>query len=168
MSSNVFLTECSDFGEARVLKSFLESQGFHPKVRDEQTRSVAPHLQNFLGKLIIEIPESEFMGASQALELLEKENSKNKPEKETPLEEAETMLRHTQDMAKKALMNSILGCILIPLFSNLYSMVIIWRVLMLERPLSRLSGQRLILAILFNSLGLYLWLTIGFNLLKSF
>lgn len=161
MSSYVFLVECSDFSEAQVLKSFLESQDFHPKVRDEQFRSVAPHMQNLLGKLVIEVPEVEFLKASEALEKLEISKSK---EHLTLASQADTEQEHqqfTQGLAKKAVTNAIIGCIFIPLLCNLYSLVLSWRVVREERPLTSVSGKRLILAILFNSLGFYIWLTMG-------
>lgn len=162
MSSYVFLVECSDFSEAQVLKSFLESQGFHPKVRDEQFRSVAPHLQNLLGKLIIEIPEVEFLLASESLEKLEiakpKESLTNASQTDS---DREQHLLFTQSLAKKAVTNAIIGCIFIPLICNLYSLILSWRVVREERPLTSVSGKRLIIAILFNSLGFYIWLTMG-------
>ncbi|HWU44766.1 MAG TPA: hypothetical protein VN132_15045 [Bdellovibrio sp.] len=156
MSGLVFLTECSDFAEAQVVKSFLISQGFSPRVRDEQTRGVAPHFQNLLGNLIIEIPEHEFLAASQALEGLD-----NKRDLKIVSEEDLSDLSLTQGLAKKALVNSILGCIFIPVLCNLYSMILGWRVLAKERPLSILSRRRLLLAIVFNALGFYIWLIIG-------
>lgn len=160
--SNVFLTECADFGEAQVIKSFLESQGFHPRVRDEQTRTVAPHLQNLLGKLIVEIPEHEFLPASQALEDLEKTTPLHIVENdETSIQEQH--LIYTQSMAKKCLINAVLGCIFIPVLCNLYSMILGWKVLAKERPLSPLSRQRLLLAIAFNTIAFYVWLTFGFK-----
>lgn len=159
--SNVFLTECADFGEAQVVKSFLESQGFHPRVRDEQTRTVAPHLQQLLGKLIIEIPEHEFLNASHALESLEKT---------TPLhvvggddEAREALLTYTQSLSKKCLINAVLGCIFIPVLCNLYSMVLGWKVLAQERPLSAISRHRIMLAIVFNTIAFYVWLAFGFK-----
>ncbi|HEX7673041.1 MAG TPA: hypothetical protein VF412_02665 [Bdellovibrio sp.] len=164
MSSYVFLTECADLGEAQVVKSFLESQGFHPKVRDEQTRSVAPHLQNLLGELIIEVPEFEFMEASQALESLQPRLKIVRSESETEVEQqeaAEIHLQHTQSLAKKCLTNSILGCVFIPIFCTLYSMVLGWKVLAQERPLSKVSRNRLAMAIVFNTMGLYIWLVFG-------
>lgn len=160
MSSYVFLTECADFGEAQVLKSFLESQGFHPKVRDEQMRTVAPHLQHLLGKLIIEVPEFEFLSASSALESVE---HRLRPVPINENEDRENSILESQRLAKKALTNSILGCLFIPLLLNLYSIVLSWRVLRQERPLTSTSGKRIILAILFNSLAFYIWLTFGFK-----
>lgn len=161
MSSYVFLTECSDIAEAGVIKSFLESQGFHPKIRDEQMRTVAPHLQNLLGKLLIEVPEFEFLSASQALEELEHENSLKLVSTDPDTTAPDSDLLHTQSLAKKALINSVLGCIFIPLVCNLYSMILGWRVLRQERPLTAVSGKRLMLAILFNSIAFYVWLTFG-------
>ncbi len=161
MSNYVFLTECNDFGEAQILKSYLQSLGFHPKVRDEQMRTVAPHLQNLMGRLIIEIPEYEFLQASEALENLETNPLANAKLKIADRETVEEHLMFTQGLAKKALTNSILGCIFIPLLCNLYSLTLSWRVVRQERPLTAVSGKRLMLAILFNSLGLYIWLTFG-------
>lgn len=161
MSHYVFLTECYDFGEAQILKSYLQSLGFHPKVRDEQIRTVAPHLQNLMGKLIIEIPENEFLNASAALENLENNPLANTRLKIVGREAAEEHLIFTQGLAKKALTNAILGCIFIPLFCNLFSLALCWRVIRQERPLTAVSGKKLLLAILFNSLGLYIWLTFG-------
>lgn len=153
-SSNeyVFLMHCADFAEAQVIKSFLLSHGLHPRVRDEQTRAVAPHLGEFLGKLTLEIPEHEYMEASFALE--KKEKPALKVVSTTPLEE-------TQTMAKRSLLNAILGCVLIPLFCNLMSMSMGYRVLKQEVPLSKYSRNKLLLAIVFNSIAFFFWLTIG-------
>ncbi|KYG61801.1 hypothetical protein AZI85_06150 [Bdellovibrio bacteriovorus] len=151
-SNFVFLMDCADFSEAQVVKSFLESQGFHPRVRDEQTRSVAPHLGQLLGKLTLEIPEHEYMEAS--LELERREPPRIQIVHENDLET-------TQAMAKKALWNAILGCIFIPLLCNFYSMVLGYRVLRQEVPLTKTSRNRLLWAIVFNSFAFYVWLTIG-------
>lgn len=168
MSSHVFLTQCADFAQAQVIKSFLTSQGFHPRVRDEQTRTMAPHFEQLLGKLIIEVPEHEALDASAALEALEKENAVNPVQ--TPEKEAqESALAASQELAKKCLMNAIIGCTFIPVICNLYSMMLGLRVLKNEFPLSKVSRNRLILAILFNSLGFYVWLTFGFKyILQNF
>lgn len=154
----VFLMECADFSEARVAKSFLQSQGLHPRVRDEQLRSVAPHLGDALGKLILEIPEHEFLAASQALEKIEQRST---AVVETGSEEA-------QKLAKKSLWNSILGIFVLPVLCNVYSMVLGFRVLGKEMPLSKKSRQRLLLAMMFNALSFYFWLTIGFKILRQF
>lgn len=160
MSSYVFLTECADFGEAQVVKSFLVSQGFHPKVRDEQMRAVAPHLQNLLGKLIIEIPEQEAIEASQALEALEKRQDLHLVSSEED-QQKEAALAYTQAMAKKTLINAVLGCILVPVVCNFYSMLLGWRVMAAERPMSRVTRSRLVMAMVFNTLGFYIWLGFG-------
>lgn len=151
--SYVFLLECADFSEARVAKSFLESQGFHPRVRDEQTRSVAPHLGDALGKLVIDIPESEFLSASQALESIEPQ-----PEREPVKDSIET-----QDMAKKCLWNAILGLIILPVLCNVYSMILGLRVLGREMPLSAVSKRRLMMAMVINAVAFYFWLIFGFK-----
>lgn len=164
MSSYVFLTECRDFAEAQVVKSFLSSQGFHPKVRDEQTRGVAPHLENLLGKLIIEIPEEEAIDASQALESLETRADLQIVNNEDD-HRKEAELAYTQNMAKKTLINAVLGCILVPVICNFYSMILGWRVMAAERPLSRVTRNRLVLAIVFNIIGFYVWLTFGLKFL---
>ena len=162
MSSLVFLTECADIGEAQVVKSFLEAQGFHPRVRDEYTRTVAPHMQNLLGKLVIDIPEFEFAEASQALENLEIPKPLHLVQAEE--EEAnlrEEQLRSTQSLAKKSLINAVLGCVFIPILCNIYSLVLAYRVVQTEKPLTKVSGQRILLALLFNGLGIYVWATFG-------
>ncbi|MEN0057520.1 MAG: DUF2007 domain-containing protein [Bdellovibrio sp.] len=157
-SSFVFLTTCADISEAQVIKSFLEAQGFHPFLRDEKTQGVAPHLSQFLGKITLEIPENEFPAASQALE--KAEQAAKEESAVTPPPPAFN-LQHTQQMAKKALWNALLGCILIPLFCNFYSMLLGYRVLKTEVPLSSVSKRRILWAILFNSLAFYIWLSIG-------
>lgn len=152
-TSYVFLLECADFSEARVAKSFLESQGFHPRVRDEQTRSVAPHLGDALGKLIIDIPEHEFLSASQALESIEPESK--------PAVVADS--QETQNLAKKCLWNAILGIFIIPVLCNVYSMILGLRVLGREMPLSTQSKRRLFIAMLINAAAFYFWLMFGFK-----
>ncbi|NUN05339.1 MAG: hypothetical protein HUU57_06230 [Bdellovibrio sp.] len=158
----VFLTECHDFGQAQVIKSYLESLGFHPRVRDEQTRSVAPHLSQFLGRLTIDIPEIEFMAASEALEAHEV----SRPTLVTDPTEEEN-LAYTQNMAKKALWNAILGSMLIPVICNVYSMILGYRVLKYEKPFSAVSRKRLFWAVAFNSFAFYFWLTIAPHFIKT-
>lgn len=57
------LTELNSFAEAQVVRSFLESEGFNPILADEQTRTIAPHLEYFLGRVRIMIPELEYNSA---------------------------------------------------------------------------------------------------------
>jgi hypothetical protein len=163
MSSHVFLTECSDFAQATVIKSYLMSQGLHPRVRDEQMRAVAPHLEQFLGKLIMEIPEEEFVTASEALESLQDSNKLRTADEEDALQAKDAALTESQAMAKQCLINAVLGCIIIPVACNLYSMILGFRVLGREMPLSRVSRTRLLMAMGFNALGFYIWLTFGFK-----
>ncbi|MBV2169450.1 MAG: hypothetical protein KUL82_12160 [Bdellovibrio sp.] len=151
-SGYVFLMDCADFAEAQVVKSFLESQGLHPKVRDEQTRGVAPHFGQLLGRLTLEIPEIEYMEASKALESRERPRLAIAPE---------FSYEHTQSLAKKSLWNAIIGCVFLPLICNFYSMILGYRVLQQEVPLGKISRNRLLWAIFFNSLAFYVWLTLG-------
>ncbi|WP_413584467.1 hypothetical protein [Bdellovibrio sp. HCB274] len=167
MSTHVFLTEVANFSEAQVVKSFLVAQGFHPRLRDELTRSVAPHLETFLGKLIIEIPEGEFLAASSALEKLEDEQAEINAEQDETTQLKNQNLMESQELAKKCLINAVLGCVLVPLVCNLYSMLLGFRVLGKEMPLSRLTRTRLIMAFFFNCFGFYIWLTYGPMLLKD-
>ncbi|WP_347357883.1 hypothetical protein [Bdellovibrio sp.] len=148
----VFLMDCADFSEAQVIRSFLMAQGLHPRVKDEQTRGVAPHFGQLLGKLTLEIPEHEYMEASQLLE-----------SREQPRIQIVTVQQDvdTEALAKKALWNAILGCVFVPLLCNFYSMALGYRVLRQERPLGRVSRNRLLLAILFNSIAFYGWLYFG-------
>lgn len=157
-SSYVFLTECGGFSEAQVIKSFLMSRQFHPRIRDEQTRGVAPHLGQFLGRLVVEIPENEFIAASLALEKFQDTQLRLVSEEETP---ASQQLQQTQDWARKALINSIVGCLLVPLLCNFYSLVLAFRVLQRERPLTVVSRRRLMWMMLFNALAFYIWLIFG-------
>ncbi|MFV8258903.1 hypothetical protein ACNQKP_13935 [Bdellovibrio bacteriovorus] len=152
----VFLMDCADFSEAQVVKSYLTSQGFHPRVRDEQTRGVAPHFGQLLGKLTLEIPEHEYMEASLLME------SQEKPRVQIITESG----YDTQALAKKALWNAIIGCTMVPLICNFYSMMLGYRVLRHEVPLSKTSRNRLFLAIVFNSIGFFVWLTVGPKILK--
>lgn len=148
----VFLMDCAGFSEAQVIRSFLMAQGLHPRVKDEQTRGVAPHFGQLLGKLTLEIPEHEYMEASQLLE-----------SREQPRIQIVTVQQDvdTEALAKKALWNAILGCVFVPLLCNFYSMALGYRVLRQERPLGRVSRNRLLLAILFNSIAFYGWLYFG-------
>jgi hypothetical protein len=167
MSSYVFLTEVTDFPQAQVVKSYLVAQGFHPRLRDEQTRSVAPHLEQFLGKLIIDIPEHEFLDASAALESLQDSNGlKVAGDEEEELAQNQALMQ-SQAMAKRCLINAVLGCTVVPLVCNLYSMILGFRVLGREMPLSRLSRTRLIMAFFFNCIGFYVWLTLGPSILRG-
>ncbi|MNS90120.1 hypothetical protein D3C72_1241550 [compost metagenome] len=163
-SGYVFLTDCSDFSEAQVVRSYLLSLGFSPKVRDEQMRSVAPHLNHLLGKLIIDIPEDEFFDASQALEKMERPNLSavnDSTATNSADEKAEKALTQSQAMAKKALANSILGCIFLPVICNLYSIYLGLKVLKTEKPLSSKSRARIMWSMAFNTIAFYFWLTFG-------
>lgn len=143
--------DCADIGQAQVIRSYLQSFGLHPRVRDENTRGVAPHFGQVLGKLTLEIPEHEYMEASQALE---------NREQEAPLiiVEEEHSLIETQSLAKKCLLNAILGCTVVPVVCNLYSMALGYRVLKHEKPLSKISRRRLNIALVFNCIGFVVWL----------
>lgn len=168
MSSYVFLTEVADFPQAQVVKSYLVAQGFHPRLRDEQTRAVAPHLEQFLGKLIIDIPQDEFFEASSALESLQDSNGlKVAGDEEAELAKDQALME-SQAMAKRCVVNAVLGCTVIPLVCNLYSMLLGFRVLGREMPLSRLSRTRLIIAFFFNCAGFYIWLTFGPMVIRSY
>lgn len=153
---NVFLTICNDFAQAQVFKSYLVAQGFHPSVRDEQTRTIAPHFGQLLGKLTIEIPEDEFMAASAALEQLEEQN------RLTLADEPQTNTNEeTQALAKKALLNSILGCSFVPLICTGLSVYQGLQVLSREKPLTKASQKRILWSLLFNTLSFYIWLALG-------
>lgn len=158
MAKYVFLTLAKDFQEATVIKSMLQARGFNPRVRDEYTRTIAPHLGNALGKLEVEIPEDEFVQASLTLE-------ENEPPQVIIVEESSS-LEYTQETAKKCLLNAILGCVLIPVVCNLYSMILGFRVLKAERPLSPVSRKRLLMAIGFNSFAFFFWFLAGPTILK--
>lgn len=155
-SDYVFLIDCADFAEAQVIRSFLTSQGFHPRVRDEQTRGVAPHFGQLLGKLSLEIPEYEYIEASLLLESREKQEMTT----EIPPEAGTAQNFRTEVLAKKALWNAIIGCVFLPIICNLYSMMLGYRVLRTEIPLGKVSRNRLLWAILFNSFAFYIWLAI--------
>lgn len=158
-SNYVFLMVCNDFTEARVIKSYLESLGLNPRIKDENTRGIAPHFENLLGKLIVEVPEYQFVEASLALEQKERPALK--------ISNDETQLQRTQSLAKKCLLNAILGCVFIPVICNFISMSMGYRVLRTEKPLSAISRNRLLWAILFNSIAFFVWLTYGPQLLKT-
>lgn len=149
--------DCADFSEAQVVKSYLNSQGFHPRVRDEQTRGVAPHFGQLLGKLTLEIPENEYIEASLLMEQQEKPRIQIVTESGID----------TQGLAKKALWNAIIGCTLVPLICNFYSMMLGYRVLRNEVPLSKKSRKYLLLAIVFNSISFFVWLTFGPKFLRT-
>lgn len=157
-SDYVFLMDCADINEVQVVKSYLTAMGFHPRVKDEYTRTVAPHYTNLLGRLSIEVPEDEIFEASKAIE---ERNDSMVQVKEVIVNE------YTPD-AKRALFLAILGCVLIPVIANIYSMYIGFKVMRKERPLSRTSRNQLFLAIIFNSVAFYFWLTVGMPILKGF
>lgn len=150
----VFLMDCSDLAEIQVVRSYLTAEGFHPRIRDEQTRGVAPHFGHLLGKLVLEIPEPEYIRAS----LLLKGRQSNSPETVHPPTQPDT-----EALAKKALWNSIIGCVLVPLIFNFYSLIISYRVIRQESPLGNVSRKRLLLALFFNSLSFYFWLTLAYS-----
>lgn len=159
MPKYVFLTLARDFEEATIIKSMLQAEGLHPRVRDENIRSIAPHFGQALGKLEVEIPEEEFQAASLSLE-------RNEPPRVVIVEETHD-LEHTQALAKKCLSNAILGFLLVPLICNFYSMILGFRVLRMERPLSPLSRKRLLIAIGFNSIAFFIWFEILPSLLRN-
>lgn len=162
----VFLTVCSDFAEAQVIRSFLMSQGFSPRVRDEQTRAVAPHFGQALGKLTLEVPEGEFLAASSALEKMADEQKSQETAAPDIRDVKEEFLLQTQGLAKKALLNAVLGCTLIPLLCTFYSIILSFRVLQYEKPMSSLSRRRLGIALALNALAFYVWLVIGPDYIK--
>jgi|GEM_PF-1428338 len=170
----VFLTECADFSEAQVVRSFLIAQGFSPKVRDEQMRTVAPHLSNLLGKLTIDIPEHEFIEASQALEKMERnlhvvrDNEVVEETEDGFVIIQEDTTAYTQSLSKKALANAILGCILVPIICSIFSIRLIYRVVTQEKPLTPKSRYNILWALMFNTIGLYFWLTAGPKFLKDY
>ncbi|MNJ96677.1 hypothetical protein D3C87_144060 [compost metagenome] len=166
-SSYVFLTVCSDFAEAQVIRSYLMSQGFHPRVKDEQTRAVAPHFGQALGKLTIEIPESEFLPASATLEKMQDEQRLQESAAPNVGDVKDEFLLQTQSLAKKALLNSILGCLVVPIFCTFYSILLSFRVLKYEKPMTSVSRRRLGMALAFNSLAFYLWLVMGPEIIKE-
>lgn len=147
---------CSDFTEAQVIKSFLEAQGFHPRLRDEQTRSVAPHFEQLLGKLTLEIPEVERQEANTLLEAQQQQQLTNS-------QEAETI--DIDGLARKALWNAILGCTLVPVLCTLYSVYLILSTLRAQTPLGKPSRTRLLWAVAFNGLAIaaWVWLYFGFS-----
>lgn len=57
------LIELNSFAEAQVVRSYLASEGFNPILTDEQTRTIAPHLEYFLGRIRIMVPEVEYNSA---------------------------------------------------------------------------------------------------------
>lgn len=158
LAGYVFLMDCKDFNEAQVVRSFLLAQGLHPRIRDEQTRAVAPHFENLLGRLTLEIPGYEFFEASRLLE---------EHEKPTVVTVTETWETDTKALAKKCLWNSILGLIIVPVICNFYSMSLGYRVLKAEKPLTSQSRRRLFWAVVFNSLSFIVWFTILPKFLRS-
>lgn len=156
----VFLTEAADFTEAQVIKSLLEGMYLHPRFHDEQMRTIASHLGGALGALVIEIPEDEFLKASQALEHLQNESRAQREEEEADPSQ-EQLLVLSQEFAKKSLLSSIIGCIFLPIIGTFYSMALAIRVLRAERPLSSISKRRLMWAVFFNIIGVYIWIAIG-------
>ena len=168
----VFLTQCTDFSEAQVVRSYLISQGFSPKVRDENMRTVAPHMANLLGKLVIDIPENEFIEASQALEKMDRKLFVVEDEQEVGEDGVqiihEDTTAYTQSLSKKALANAILGCILVPIICNVFSIRFIYTVLTTEKPLTSKSRSNILWALMFNTIGLYFWLLSGPKILKNY
>lgn len=150
----VFLVDCADINEVQVVKSFLQAQGFNPRVRDEYTRTVAPHYTNLLGRLNIEVPEDEFREASHALE------ERNDEMRQTVSTYKNEINDDHSHYAQRALLLAILGVILVPVFGGLYSMFMGYKALTKEKPMSSKSRNRLWLAILFNSVGFYVWLVV--------
>lgn len=170
--SYVFIAECRDLSEARVIISYLEAHGFHPRASQEKTREIAPHLAQLMGKLSIEIPENEAIEASLALEELEtkrQEIIKNSPLNSRE-QEYERLLSESQEVAKKSFYCSILGAVLLPILMNFYSLKLAYRVMKTESPVSQKSWRFLLAAGFFNSISFYFWFNFGsrwlLNLLK--
>lgn len=153
----VFLMDCADINEVQVVKSYLTAMGFHPRIKDEYTRMVAPHYTNLLGNLSIEVPEHEFREASLAIE--KKEDSQ--------IIVKEVQIEDHSSLAKRSLFLAILGCVLIPIIANIYSMFLGYRVLKRERPLNSKSRNQLFMALIFNSIAFYFWMTVGTPILKD-
>lgn len=160
-SDYVFLMDCADFSEAQVVRSYLLSQGFHPRVRDEQTRSVAPHFGQLLGRLTLEVPEAEFLSASQALEKFEK------PPLAVAEEEQDAHSVALRMMGRRAVWNAILGMFILPIACNIYSLYLSFRVFRAEFPIASQNKRYLLWASIFNCLSIYFWLTIAPSLIRQ-
>ncbi len=100
----VFLMDCADINEVQVVKSYLTALGFHPRIKDEYTRTVAPHYTNLLGNLSIEVPENEFIQASKIIEELSDTNILRESSRPPPC-----ALNHF--FVEEARLKSHIGCV---------------------------------------------------------
>lgn len=165
--SYVFVHEVRDLTEAKVVISYLNAHGFLARVRDEQTREMAPHLNLLLGRLLIEVPEHQAVDASLALEEMirrrEELLAKN-PSGEQ--KEYEDLLAQSQNTARSSFICAVLGTFLIPILLNFYSLRLGYRVMKTESPVSKKSWRYLLAAGAFNSLSFWFWFN-NFDILKK-
>lgn len=165
--SYVFVHEVRDLAEARVVISFLEAHGVTARIRDEKMRETAPHLEYLMGKLLIEVPESQAIEASQCLEeMLRRREALLAKNPTGEQKEYEELLAASQNTARSAFISAVLGTFLIPLLLNFYSLKLGFRVMKTESPVSPKSWRYLLAAGVFNMLSFWFWFN-NFDLLKK-
>lgn len=165
----VFISEARSLTEAQVVASYLEAHGFHPQIKDLNTRQLAPHFETFLGKISIEVPEAEAIEASLCIENLERAKSEQKKNylKDRDPDEEEVLLASSQANARRAMLCALFGLIFIPILLNFYSMMLSFRVMRTERPVSSKSWKYLLYGAVFNLIAFGFWFNFGLRWLLN-
>ncbi len=166
----VFISESKNLAEAQIVVSYLEAHGFHPQIKDLNMRQMAPHFETFLGKIIIEIPEEEAIEASLCIENLERAKAAQIDSymKDRSPDSQEALLEASQANARRAMLCGLFGVFLIPILLNFYSMMLIFRVMRTERPVSSKSWKYLLYGAAFNLLAFIFWFNFGLRWLLDF
>lgn len=149
--AKVFLIEAQSFAEAQIIKNILISHHLKPFFRDENTRSIAPHYEHLLGKIIIEVPEDEFIQASKIIEQMQDRNLRNEKTSDNEVD------LQTNDYAKKSLQMSMIGLFL-PLFGSLYSTILVFRALKHVRVLKKQEFYNVFFSMMINIFAFSFWL----------
>lgn len=152
--ANVFLVEANSFSEAQVIKNLLVSQGLNPLFRDENIRTIAPHYEHLFGKIIIEIPDHEFIEASQMIERMIDENrSRSSTEN---LDNSSSSINY----ARKSLNMAVIGVFLLPMLGSFYSTILVFRAFKKSKFLNKQELLQTFAAMMINIFACCFWLIV--------
>ena len=150
--SQVFLIQANSFSEAQVIKNLLLSHDLHPFFRDENIRTIAPHYEQLLGKIIIEISEDEFVQASQLIEQMQDQDRRNQKINE------DVIVDRPIDYAKKSLQMAVIGAIILPILGSFYSTILAFRAFKNVRRLNQQELLHVFASMMINIFSFCFWL----------
>lgn len=120
------LVRLNSFSEAQVLRGYLVSCGLNPIFMDESMRTIAPHLELFLGEIRIFIPEVEYDLAIQLLREKRIQSIKSNLIEEDKIDVNFDMGVDPLSALKKLKKLLILSLVILPVLPNLYSLYLIY------------------------------------------